>query len=256
MKRVRVIPVLGINKGRLVKTVKFDRPAYIGDPLMAIKIFNDKEVDELIICDIRASRESRDPDYNMLQDMASECFMPIGYFGGIRKLEQARKIFDLGIEKVGLSSAFCENPQLVSELAGNYGSQSVVVVLDFNKGIFGGQQLTAFSGTKKFKRTPSEAARMAEDAGAGEIVVQNISYEGTFKGYDIDLVHAVASAVRIPVVALGGASGISDFSKAIKAGASAVAASSQFVYNKNDTRSILISYPSQEQLKKELYASL
>jgi cyclase len=255
MRRVRVIPVLGVDQGKLVKTVQFTDPRYIGDPLMAIKIFNDKEVDELIIADIRASVGGREPDYALLRNMAEECFMPIGYLGGIRTVDQAKRVFDLGIEKVGISSAFGERSALVSELAARYGSQSIVVAIDVRKSLFQGLRLTGYSGTRTFRMDPVQAARAAEEAGAGEIVVQAVDREGTFKGYDLQLIASVANVVSIPVVALGGARGIADMAAAIDAGASAVAASSLFVYKRNDVRSILVNYPSQEVLIRELYRS-
>ncbi len=130
MKRIRVIPVLGMENGQLVKTVRFSKPAYIGDPLMAIKIFNDKEVDELMIADIRATRNGTEPNYSLLKDMAGECFMPLGYGGGIRTADQGKRIFDLGIEKIVVGSAFHSNPDLIGELAGGYGAQSIVVCID------------------------------------------------------------------------------------------------------------------------------
>jgi cyclase len=244
MKRVRVIPVLGIDQGRLVKTVRFGEPRYIGDPLMAIRIFNDKEVDELIIADIRASKAGRGADHELLRRMAGECFMPIGYAGGVRSVDDAKRIFDLGIEKVGVCSAFLERPGLVTELAASYGSQSVMVSIDVDKPLFGGLRAVGRSGGRSAKRGPVQMAREAADAGAGEILLHAVYREGTFKGYDLELVAEVAAAVQVPVVALGGARDLNDLVAAIGAGACAVAASSMFVYKRNDVRSILINYPS------------
>lgn len=256
MRRIRVIPVLGIDKGRLVKTVAFKNPNYIGDPLNAIKIFNDKEVDELAIVDIRASANGAEPDYGLISDMAGECFMPLAYGGGIRQADQAKRIFDLGVEKVIINSVFLEHPALVTKLASMYGSQSIVVCLDVDRNLFGKLRVKGVSGSKKYDWSPQEAALLAEKAGAGELVLHAIYKEGSLSGYDVPLIKSVAEGVNIPVVALGGARGTSDMLEAVKAGASAVAASSTFVYNRNDTRSILINYPSQKVLSEEVFRHL
>jgi cyclase len=252
MKRIRIIPVLGIDRGRLVKTVRFAKPRYVGDPLMAIKIFNDKEVDELIVADIRATVDRREPDWAQLGAMAGECFMPMGYIGGIRTVDEAKRIFDLGIEKVGFSSAFMEQPMVVAQAAASYGSQSIVVCIDVRRSLLGRSVVTGASGSRKYALTAVEAACMAEQQGAGEIILHDMSREGRFLGYDLALIKQVAEAVSVPVVALGGARGPADLASAIQAGASAVAASSMFVYKRNDPRSILINYPGQEELRHEL----
>lgn len=257
MKRVRVIPVLGIENGSLVKTTGFRKPNYIGDPLMAIKIFNDKEVDELLITDIRASIKGYEPDYALIKQMAAECFMPLGYGGGIRTADQGKKIFDLGIEKIVISTAFFQNPNLAGELASQYGNQSIVVCIDVKKNLFGKKKCTILSGSKNLDYTPEEAAKLAESSGAGELIVQSIDHEGSFKGYDFELIKQVANSVDIPVVALGGARNNQDFLKAITEGkASAVAAAATFVYNKNNPLSILINYPDPVGLKRDLYEML
>lgn len=256
MRRIRVIPVLGIDKGRLVKTVSFKNPNYIGDPLNAIKIFNDKEVDELVIVDIRATVNGTEPDYSLIADMAGECFMPLAYGGGIRTADQAKRIFDLGVEKVIINSHFLEQPQLVTELAAQYGAQSIVVCLDVDKNMFGKLRVKGSSGNKKYELTPEEAAVQAENAGAGELVLHAIYKDGRLSGYDIPLIHSVSSRLNIPLVALGGARGTADILEAVQAGASAVAASSTFVYNRNDTRSILINYPNQKTLTQDIFQHL
>lgn len=256
MRRIRIIPVLGIDCGKLVKTVRFKDPNYIGDPLNAIKIFNDKEVDELMIADIRASSNRTEPDYSLIADMAGECFMPLAYGGGICKADQAKRIFDLGVEKVLLNTGFVSNPALISELASRYGSQSIVVCLDIDRNLFGKYKVKTASGAGKSSLTPEDAARLAEQSGAGELVVHAIHKDGSFSGYDLDLVKSVAAVVGIPIVALGGARGVADFLAAVQAGSSAVAASSTFVYNRNDVRSILINYPSVQQLNEELFGKI
>jgi cyclase len=256
MRRIRVIPVLGIDKGRLVKTVSFKNPNYIGDPLNAIKIFNDKEVDELVMVDIRATVNGTEPDYSLIADMAGECFMPLAYGGGIRTADQAKRIFDLGVEKVIINSHFLEHPALVTELAAQYGAQSIVVCLDVDKNMFGKLRVKGSSGSKKYELTPEEAAVQAEQAGAGELVLHAIYKDGRLSGYDIPLIHSVASRLNIPLVALGGARGTADMLEAVQAGASAVAASATFVYNRNDTRSILINYPNQKTLSHDIFQHL
>lgn len=256
MRRIRVIPVLGIDRGKLVKTIAFKNPNYIGDPLNAIKIFNDKEVDELVIADIRASKNGTEPDYSLIGDMAGECFMPLAYGGGIRTADQAKRIFDLGVEKVVIGSAFLQQPELIGQLAARYGAQSVVVCIDVDKGLLGKWKVRSVSGNQKHDATPEEMARRAAEAGAGEIVIHAIHKDGSMSGYDLPLIKSVSAAVGIPVVPLGGARGTADFLEAVQAGASAVAASSTFVYNRNDIRSILINYPSQKTLSAELFSKV
>jgi len=256
MRRIRTIPVLGIDGSQLVKTVAFKNPNYIGDPLNAIKIFNDKEVDELTIVDIRASKNKDEPNYRLIGEMAGECFMPLAYGGGINQADQARRLFDLGVEKVIIGSAFYNNPDIVSQLAVKYGAQSVVVCLDVDKGLLGKWKVKSVSGTRKQEQDPEALAIRAANAGAGEIVLHAIHKEGTMSGYDLPLIQLVSAAVGVPVVALGGARGIPDFLGAIQAGASAVAAASTFVYNRNNVRSILINYPTQKQLSEELFSKI
>jgi len=253
MRRIRIIPVLGIDGSQLVKTVAFKNPNYIGDPLNAIKIFNDKEVDELTIVDIRASKNKAEPNYRLIGEMAGECFMPLAYGGGINQADQARRLFDSGVEKVIIGSAFYNNPDIVTQLAVRYGAQSIVVCLDVDKGLLGKWKVKSFSGTRKQAQEPEAIAVRAANAGAGEIILHAIHKEGAMSGYDLPLVQLVSAAVTVPVVALGGARGIPDFLDAIQAGASAVAASSTFVYNRNNVRSILINYPTQKQLSEELF---
>lgn len=256
MRRIRIIPVLGIDGSQLVKTVAFKNPNYIGDPLNAIKIFNDKEVDELAIVDIRASKNKTAPNYKLIAEMAGECFMPLAYGGGIIQADDARRVFDAGVEKVIIGSAFHANPGMVSQLAAQYGAQSVVVCLDIDKGLLGKWKVKSVSGTRKQEDDPVTAAVRAAEAGAGEIVLHAIHREGSMSGYDLPLIQSVSAAVDVPVVALGGARGIPDFRDAVQAGASAVAASSTFVYNRNNVRSILINYPTQKQLSEALFSKI
>lgn len=243
MNKGRIIPVLTIIGQQLVKTLKFEKPKYVGDPINAIKIFNDKEVDELVILDIRASKENREPNYRLIREMAGESFMPIGYGGGIHDFFQAQKVMQCGVEKIILNSGTFLNTELISELASHYGSQSVVVVLDYEKKLFGESKPMFYSASKSTKLTVTDWAKRIEEAGAGEIILQSVKRDGTFEGYDIETLKSVSSSVNIPVVACGGARGAEDFKAAILAGgASAAAAGSHFVFKNNHRDSILINY--------------
>jgi len=256
MRRIRVIPVLGINRGKLVKTTRFKKPRYIGDPLNAIKIFNEKEVDELMIADIRATTSNLEPDFSMIADMAAECFMPLSYAGGIRNIDQAKRIFDLGIEKVIIGSAFLYKPDIVEQISLRYGSQSVAVCIDAYRGYFGKVKVFSHSGRRGNKVKAEHLAKFASETGAGEIIIHGIHKEGLMKGYDLRLIKSVSAAVDVPVIALGGSRGVVDFLEAVKAGASAVAASSAFVYNSNNSSSILINYPDQYLLEEKVFSKI
>jgi imidazole glycerol-phosphate synthase subunit HisF len=256
MKRTRVIPVLLVNNGGLYKTQKFKNPKYVGDPINAIKIFNDKEVDELCVLDITASTQKREPNFKLIEEFASECFMPVCYGGGISKIEHAKKIFSLGIEKISLNFSAFKNQKLITEIATIYGSQAVVVSIDYKKNLFGKTYAYTLQGNESTKKTIIEYAKELESNGAGEILLNNIDRDGTFSGYDLEFIKLVASSVKIPVIACGGASKIEDFKEAVtKAGASAVAAGSMFVFH-GVHRAVLISYPTQTELKEKLYTFL
>ncbi|MCF6365351.1 MAG: AglZ/HisF2 family acetamidino modification protein [Bacteroidales bacterium] len=256
MKRIRVIPVLLLQNGGLVKTVKFKKPNYIGDPINAVKIFNEKEVDELIFLDIEATKLGKEPDYNKIDEIASECFMPLGYGGGIRNLEQVKRIIGIGVEKVILNSSAVSNPKLIGEIAKIYGNQCSVVSIDVKKDMFGKHICYTTSGKNKVKQKIIDFVKFAENEGAGEIIITSIDREGTFKGYDIDLIKKVSENVNIPVVANGGASKVEDFTDAIlNGGASAVSAGSLFVY-KSANRGVLINYPSPQELKELVFKKI
>jgi cyclase len=255
MRRVRIIPVLLLKGNGLYKTIGFKSPNYIGDPINAVKIFNDKGVDEIVILDIDATIEKRGPNFKLIEDIASECFMPMAYGGGISTVEQARKVFNLGVEKVVINSAFENNKGLISQVAHEYGSQSVVVSIDYKKSLLGSVTVYTTGGSRKTQFDPVVYAKQAVEAGAGELFVTSIDKDGTRKGYDLPLLAKITSAVNVPVIASGGADNIEDFYKAItESGTAAVAAGSMFVY-KGDIDSILINYPSQEEINK-LYARL
>lgn len=244
----RVIPVLLVKDRGLVKTVKFKDPKYVGDPLNAVRIFNEQEADELTVIDIDATAQGREPDYRMIENLASECRMPLCYGGGIKTLDQAKRILGLGVEKIALSSIAFEKPELVNEIATQVGNQSVVVVLDAKKKLFGDRyECYTHNGSRATKESPVEFAKKMEDLGAGEIVINSIDNDGQMKGYDLPLIKKITSVVSVPVTALGGAGSIADLGSLIEQehiiGA---AAGSLFVF-KGKYRAVLINYPKREE---------
>lgn len=250
MLRKRLIPVLLLRGRGLVKTFQFSESKYVGDPINAVRIFNEKEVDELIFLDINASKESREPDYALIEDIASECFMPFAYGGGIKTVEQITKLFNLGVEKVVLNSALYEDTTLLSEAAEKFGAQSIIASIDVKSNFW--RQIRVFNHLTgiTFAKDPIDYAKRMEQAGAGEIFINSVDRDGLMSGYEYKLVQAVASSVSIPVVACGGASSIADMGKVInEAGASAAAAGSFFVF-RGKHRAVLITYPSQEEIAK------
>lgn len=249
MLRPRVIPCLLLKNRGLVKTVRFTNPTYVGDPLNAVRIFNEKEVDELVFLDIEASRENRSPDLEMIKDIASECFMPFAYGGGIRTLEEIKKIFALGAEKVVVNTSALNDLSLISSAAEVHGSQSIVVGIDVKKTFLKGYRVYDGSIKGLTSHHPVDYARAVEAAGAGEVLLTSVDRDGTFSGFDLELVADVSKAVNIPVVACGGASELKDFAKAVAAGASAVAAGSFFVFHGRH-RAVLITYPEAQELKQ------
>lgn len=248
MYRARVIPCLLLDGERLVKTVRFKQPTYVGDPINAVKIFNDREVDELAILDITATTARRDPPFDRLKEIAGECFMPFSYGGGIRTIEQARRLFSLGIEKVLINTAAADTPSLLTDIAREYGSQAVIAGIDVKKDWLGRTRVFTRSGSVNTGRDPIAYAKAVADAGAGEILLNSIDRDGTMSGYDLDLISQVSSSVSIPLVACGGAGSIDHLAAAIHAGASAVAAGSLFVFT-GPRRAVLINYPSAAELR-------
>lgn len=243
------MPVLLIQNGGLVKSIRFKDHKYVGDPLNAVKIFNDKEVDEIVILDISASREKRPPNIQQIAEIAGEAFMPLAYGGGITRLEEIKEILYQGAEKVVLNTSAIDRPELITEAASRFGSQSIVVSIDAQKNWLGKYKVYRDNGAKATALAPEELAQKAEAAGAGEIFLTSIDRDGTFLGYDLDLIKRVSQAVGIPVIACGGAAEITDLQKAVnEGGASAVAAGSMFVYQRPH-RAVLISYPSQQELR-------
>jgi len=252
MKRIRVIPVLLIRDGGLVKTVKFKDPKYVGDPINAVKIFNEKEVDEIVILDISASEAGHEPDFDRVCEIVSEAFIPLAYGGGITRVEQIQRLIAAGVEKVVVNSAMLNGLSLITEAAGIVGSQSVVACIDVKKNWLGKYKVVAKNGSKTLDSDPVSFAKKVVDAGAGELILQSVEQDGGFGGYDLELIEKVSREVPVPVVALGGASNIEDFAKAVASGASAVAAGSMFVFQRPH-RAVLISYPSQKDLKEKLF---
>ncbi len=233
----------------LVKTVKFKKSTYIGDPINAVKIFNEKEVDELVFLDIDATIKRKEPPYQVIQDIATECFMPFCYGGGITTIDQIRKIIASGAEKVAINSAAFLNPDLIRQAAGVFGSSTVVVSIDYKKNLFGNPLVYINGGTKSTKTDPVSYAMEMERLGAGELFLNSIDRDGEMGGYDLEMLQKVAAAVSIPVIVCGGAAQLADFSKAFESGASAAAAGSMFVFQ-SKKKGVLISYPSPEELKE------
>jgi len=247
-----VIPALLLHEGGIVKSVKFKDYKYIGDPINAVKIFNDKEVDEIAIIDIDASRENRAPKIKALAEIASEAFMPMAYGGGISSIDQIKQILYNGIEKIIINKAALNNPDLITAAAKLFGSQSVVVSIDVKTALFKGQKVFGENGKKNTGMGPHIFAKRMQNAGAGEILLNSIDNDGTFKGYDTDLIKTVSAFVDIPVIAMGGAASVNDFKNAVNSGASAVAAGSMFVFQ-GPHKAVLINYPSQKELKEKVY---
>lgn len=243
-----MIPCLLLRGRGLVKTVRFRDARYVGDPINAVRIFNDKGVDELVFLDIAATFNGIEPNYPLLVDIAAEAFMPFAYGGGVRSVEQARRLVGMGVEKVIVNTAALDRPGLVEEMAGVLGSQSVVVAIDVHRGLLGRYDVTSRSGTQRHGLDPVSWAVRVEALGAGELLLTSIERDGQMTGYDNDLVRRVSASVRIPVVACGGAGTLAHMSDAVhKGGASAVAAGSMFVYH-GKHRAVLITYPSRDEL--------
>lgn len=242
MIETRVIPCLLIKGNGLVKTVNFNKFAYIGDPLNTCRIFNELEVDEMMILDIEASKQERHPNFKILESLTNECFMPISYGGGISDIEDAKELFRMGFEKIVLNSILFTNKQLLSEITSIYGSQSVIASVDVRRNMFGKYYIYSKDGSKKEKVQLLDWCKVIEELGAGEILLTNIDKEGTWKGFDLKLIHDVSSIVRIPVVANGGAGCRKDVENAVNiAGASAVALGSMVVFQKKGM-GVLINY--------------
>ncbi len=255
MLRTRVIPALLLRHESLVKTVGFGRFTYVGDPCNTVRIFNELEVDELLFLDITATREGRSPNVELLRDIANECFMPLGYGGGIRSLEQAKSIFDAGFEKVAVNSYATERPAFITELARHYGSQAVIGSIDVKRDLFGRRRVAVRSGRTQTRLDPVEWARELESLGAGEILLTSVEREGSWSGFDEELVRKVADAVGVPVVAQGGAGSLAHIASVVnRAGASAVALGSMVVFQKQGM-GVLVNFPDRGDLERALTGS-
>lgn len=248
----RVMPCLLLKDGSLVKTIKFKDPGYIGDPINAIRIYNEKEVDELIFLDITATIENKRPPFKVLSEIASECFMPVAYGGGIRHLEDIQEIFSLGIEKVVINTYAAEKPDFVRQAADKFGTQSIVASIDVRKKLLGRYEVYTQGGRKGTGLDPVAYAIQMQQQGAGEIMLTAIDRDGTQEGYDIELLRKVTAAVDVPVIACGGAGKVADFGLAVKeGGASACAAGSMVVYYGRN-RAVLINFPTRAELEAVL----
>lgn len=248
MLRNRVIPCLLLRGQGLVKTTKFKNPKYIGDPINAIKIFNDKEVDELILLDITASSEKREPNYELIERVASECFMPLAYGGGISCIESARKILKCGIEKVIFNTAAYYDPSFIRSASKEFGTQAVVVSIDVKRKLLGRHEVFVNAGNIRTGINPVEYAQRMQDLGAGELFLNAIDRDGTMSGYDLELIQKVLEAVSIPVIVCGGAGSSNDFKSAARVGAQAMAAGAMFVFH-GPHRAVLITYPSPDKIE-------
>ncbi len=244
----RIIPCLLVHKNGLAKTVQFKDPKYVGDPINAVKIFNEKEVDELIVLDIDATTHGFEPNYKMIENIAAECRMPFCYGGGIKTVEQAEKIFRLGVEKIAVSSIVVSDPSFVTEIAERVGNQSVVVVMDVKKKYYSEEyEIWSYNGTKNTEINPVEFAQKMEKLGAGEIVINSIDNDGVMQGFDFTLIQLIREVLNIPMTVMGGAGSLDDIGKVIERyGIIGVAVGSHFVFN-GKYKAVLISYPSRSE---------
>jgi len=249
MLKNRVVPSLLLKNGGLVKTTKFGAPKYIGDPINAIRVFNTKEVDELMVLDIDASKLKKEPNYALIEQFAGECFMPLCYGGGIRTVEQAAKIFKLGVEKVCLQTAVLDDINLIKELADRFGSQSVVVSVDVKKDWLNRPKLYQSSTSQNSNINWLTFVKQAVEVGAGEILLNAVDRDGTLQGPDLSLIQQASSEISVPLIALGGIGSLKDIKDAVTAGASAVAAGAFFVFH-GPHRAVLITYPEYQELVK------
>jgi cyclase len=244
MLRPRIIPCLLVHDKGLVKSIQFKNHKYVGDPINAVRIFNEKEADELMLIDIDATINKIEPNYKMIQNIASECRMPLCYGGGIKNIQQAQKIFSLGVEKIALSSILVENPNIISDLACKVGSQSVVAILDVKKKLFGGYEIYTHNGKNSTGINPINFVEKIENLGAGEIVINSIDQDGTMNGYDLKLVEQIRKSTSLPLTILGGAGSLNHIGNLIQNyGIIGAAAGSLFVF-KGVYKAVLINYPS------------
>ena len=247
MHRIRVIPTLLLDNDGLYKTTKFKNPKYIGDPINAVRIFNNKEVDELILLDYTATNEFRIPNFDNIKEIVSEAFMPIGYGGGINSLDHIEKLFKIGIEKVILNSAAFSNENILTEAIKIFGSQSILVSIDYKKDLFGNNVIYTQGGKQKQKIDILAACKHFQELGVGEIMINSIDREGVMNGYDISIINKINNELLIPIIASGGAGNISHLADGVKAGASAVAGGSMFIFQ-GIHKAVLLSYITSDEV--------
>lgn len=248
MLQTRVIPALLLRDDALVKTVRFDKPGYIGDPVNTVRIFNELEVDELVFLDITATNENRTPNLRILHEIADECFMPLGYGGGLNNFDVVQSIFGIGFEKVVLNSVTHTSPAFVTQVAEHYGNQAVVASIDVKKNLWGNYEVWSHAGKKNTKKNPAEWAAALEQLGAGEILLTSVDKEGSWSGFDVQLTRNVADAVNIPVIAHGGGGQLAHITEVVKDGhASAVALGSMVVYQQKGM-GVLVNFPEMQSI--------
>ncbi len=247
----RVIPALLLKNGGLVKTQRFREPKYVGDPINAIRIFNEKEVDELMVLDIEASKTGTDPNYKLIEEFAGECFMPLAYGGGIKSIDQARRLFALGVEKICIQSSALEKPSFIHELSETFGSQSIIISIDLKRNWLGKVEVLNAATQKTLREPWLEVLVRLVDEGAGEVLLNTVDRDGTLSGPDLPLISKASTAINVPLIALGGISSLSDIKATIESGASAVAAGAFFVFH-GPHRAVLITYPSYSELEQLL----
>ena len=251
MLKQRVIPALLLHHGGLVKTCKFKKPKYVGDPINAIRIFNEKEVDELIVLDISASKEAAEPNFSLIEEFASECFMPLCYGGGISKISHARRLFKNGVEKVCLQSAILKDNQLLKDIVGEYGSKSVVVSIELKINIYGKIKLYDSSKGKVLKKDWLKHLKDLELAGAGEVFLNFVNNDGVMSGLNLNIIEEATNNLSIPLIACGGVGSLEHIKEGVKAGASAIAAGAFFVFQ-GTHKAVLITYPKYAELESLL----
>lgn len=234
-----------------MKTIKFDKPKYVGDAINTVRIYNEKEVDELIFLDICATNKCDEPNFSLIEEIASECFMPFTYGGGVNSIGTVDRLFSLGVEKVAFNTACYEKPELINEVASKYGAQSVVASIDVKKNWLGKYVLYKRSGKIKVSCTIDEHLTWLESVGVGEILLTSINQDGTMDGYDLDLINYVSKKVSVPLIACGGAGELGDFNRAVRSGADAVATGSLVVFQ-GKNRAVLTRFPTQNELEEVL----
>lgn len=247
MLKHRVIPCLLLQNEALVKTKNFSNPAYIGDPINAIKIFNDKEVDEIMVLDIAASKQNKAPNFNLIEQFASECFMPLTYGGGISNMQQAKQLFNVGVEKICIQSAAIQQVDFIQQLADKWGSSSIIVSIDVKKNWLGKLKLYHAATGKLLSMPWQQQMQNVVQAGAGEIVLNDVDKDGTMQGMNIDLIQQAAALTQVPLIAMGGVGSLAHIKAGVTAGASAIAAGSFFVFN-GPHKAVLITYPTYNDL--------